>query len=357
MTSLWSRALNRVLISLALVAGVLVPGVVNAPAAHAYVACPSGGGLLRPLYERTPAQFGGDDEVWFDLRCDGSGRLYVTGTIKTGDLPANHCFEAFHNVDFNVHRAPEMVRLCTPWTTTTFNYPMLTQDGTRALAGYITDLWRKTTALCITAQWDYLRVDGWTCSKGTQRVTNEPMEGVKNHYNGDTYAQLLANPGTESMRLRGLHGIMINSLWASERGAARCIDVMGNNSAPGTDVHSWPCDGNAAQRWSLVPHTWSGQVYIERTQAPGICLDLDIGQGNGGRDNGVQIQTWGCHGGDNQRWWVDEYWGAGRVRLQTWAVPNRCIDLDMAPSEQLNPGADIESYQCHDGSNQKWLFS
>jgi hypothetical protein len=120
-------------------------------------------------------------------------------------------------------------------------------------------------------------------------------------------------------------------------------------------VHSWPCDGNAAQRWSIVPHAWSGQVVIQRTEVPNRCLDLDIGQGNGGRDNGVQIQTWECHGGNNQRWWLDEYWGAGQMRFQTWAVPNRCIDYDLGGG--TNPGARIQSWECHTGSNQMWRFS
>lgn len=137
MASLWSRALNkRVLVSLALVAAVLVPSVVEAPAANA-ATCPTPpGGPLRSVYNGW-----GDDSVVINLHCDGSGALYATGTIYTGDLAANHCFEVFHNVDLNEHKAPEMIRLCSPWTAKSFNYPIYRQDGNRAYANQIANLW------------------------------------------------------------------------------------------------------------------------------------------------------------------------------------------------------------------------
>jgi len=42
-------------------------------------------------------------------------------------------------------------------------------------------------------------------------------------------------------------------------GATECLDVYGSNTAPGTKVELWPCDGGANQKWTIESghrHRW-----------------------------------------------------------------------------------------------------
>ena len=59
----------------------------------------------------------------------------------------------------------------------------------------------------------------------------------------------------------------------------------------------------------------SAQAYapIESLYAPGKCLDVPAGS----RDNKVEMQIYGCNGGDNQQWafiQVDSQYGWGMIR-------------------------------------------
>jgi len=173
----------------------------------------------------------------------------------------------------------------------------------------------------------------------------------RNGHNNGLFCANTVSQGCKALIYGGHIGPMLQSRWAWDQGQSRSIDVAGNGSANGTDVHSWPSDGNSAQRWQIVPD--GSGVRIQRYDLPGKCLDLDIGYGNNGNDNGVQIQTWDCTGGNNQRWWQEDM-GGGWFRFRSqWS--NKCIDLK--PEGGLDPGARIYQWDCHGGSNQQWRIN
>ncbi|MFC1408437.1 RICIN domain-containing protein [Streptacidiphilus sp. N1-12] len=70
----------------------------------------------------------------------------------------------------------------------------------------------------------------------------------------------------------------------------KCVDVAAANSANGTAVQLYDCNGTAAQSWTVGT---DGTV-----RALGKCLDV-TGQGTA---NGTLVQLWDCNGSGAQQW-------------------------------------------------------
>jgi D-alanyl-D-alanine carboxypeptidase len=70
------------------------------------------------------------------------------------------------------------------------------------------------------------------------------------------------------------------------RALGKCIDVSGSNSANGTAIQLWTCNGTAAQQWRALP---SGALLNLGT---GKCL-ATVG---GGSASGTLLQLWTCNG-------------------------------------------------------------
>lgn len=114
--------------------------------------------------------------------------------------------------------------------------------------------------------------------------------------------------------------------------AGKCVDVAGANSANGTAVQLWDCNGTGAQQW-----TRSGSAL----QALGKCLDVS----GGGTTNGTQVQLWDCNGSGAQQWNVT----AGNDIVNTQA--NKC--LDVTGNNSAN-GTRLQIWDCTGAANQKW---
>jgi glucosylceramidase len=126
-------------------------------------------------------------------------------------------------------------------------------------------------------------------------------------------------PGDRTGRITGLAG--------------KCLDVAGANSADGTQVQLYDCNGSAAQQWTLAS---DGTV-----RALGKCLDVS---GNSTAD-GARVIIWSCHGGANQRWIAT----AGNDLTSVSA--NKCLDVTDRNSANGTP---MQIWTCTGGSNQKW---
>ncbi|MCL6669186.1 chitinase [Streptomyces panaciradicis] len=115
--------------------------------------------------------------------------------------------------------------------------------------------------------------------------------------------------------------------------AGKCLDVAGANSADGTAVQLYDCNGTAAQQWTVGS---DGTV-----RALGKCLDVT---GNSTAD-GAKAQLWTCTGGANQKWTVT----AAHDIVNPQA--NKC--LDVTDNSSAN-GARAQIWSCTGAANQKW---
>ncbi len=114
--------------------------------------------------------------------------------------------------------------------------------------------------------------------------------------------------------------------------AGKCMDVSGSNSANGTHVQLWDCNGTSAQNWTQ---------YSDNTlHALGKCLDAT---GNG-TANGTKLEIWDCNGGANQVWQV---YNGGYIN----PVSGRCVD---DPSSSTTNGTQLQLWDCNGTNAQKW---
>ncbi|MGW2858057.1 lectin, partial [Streptomyces sp. NPDC001215] len=115
--------------------------------------------------------------------------------------------------------------------------------------------------------------------------------------------------------------------------AGKCLDVAGANSADGTPVQLYDCNGTAAQQWTVGT---DGTL-----RALGKCLDVT---GNSTAD-GARAQLWSCTGGANQKWTVT----AAHDIVNPQA--NKCLDVTGNNSANGTP---TQIWSCTGGANQKW---
>jgi beta-glucanase (GH16 family) len=113
----------------------------------------------------------------------------------------------------------------------------------------------------------------------------------------------------------------------------KCVDVAGANTANGTPVQLWDCNGTNAQQWTVGT---DGTI-----RALGKCLDVT----SGSTADGAKIQLWDCNGTGAQRWTVT----AARDIVNPQA--NKCLDATGMSSAN---GTRLQIWTCSGGANQKW---
>jgi len=113
----------------------------------------------------------------------------------------------------------------------------------------------------------------------------------------------------------------------------KCVDVAGSNSANGTPVQLYDCNGTAAQQWTLGS---DGTV-----RALGKCLDVT----NQSTADGAPLQLWDCTGGANQKW------SATAAHDLVNPAADKCMD---ATGQSSANGTRLQIWTCTGTANQKW---
>jgi glucosylceramidase len=113
----------------------------------------------------------------------------------------------------------------------------------------------------------------------------------------------------------------------------KCVDVAGANSANGTAVQLYDCNGSTAQRWTVGT---DGTI-----RALGKCLDVS----GGSTADGAVVQLWDCNGSGAQSWQVT----AARDITNTGA--GKCLD---ATGHSSANGTRLQIWSCTGAANQKW---
>ncbi|WP_435972387.1 ThuA domain-containing protein [Streptomyces sp. Qhu_M48] len=154
--------------------------------------------------------------------------------------------------------------------------------------------------------------------------------GLQNHGDGDDVAFRNIRvkqsggqqPGPRTGEVKGVNG--------------KCLDIDNAQTADGTKVQVWTCNGSSAQTWTVAD---DGSL-----RALGKCLDVS---GGGGAD-GTKIQLWTCNGTGAQKWAPQA--SDGTVRNPQ---SGKCLD---ASGGTWNDGTPVHLWTCHTGPNQKWTL-
>jgi chitinase len=115
----------------------------------------------------------------------------------------------------------------------------------------------------------------------------------------------------------------------------KCVDVAGANSANGTAVQLYTCNGTGAQTW-----THTGSTF----QSLGKCLDVAAA----GTANGSLVQIYDCNGTNAQNWTT----GANNRLVNSGS--GKCLD---ATGNSSADGTRLQIWTCAGTANQSWTLS
>ena len=113
----------------------------------------------------------------------------------------------------------------------------------------------------------------------------------------------------------------------------KCVDVAGANSANGTAVQLYTCNGTAAQSWTVGA---DGTV-----RAFGKCLDVS----GANPANGTKVQLYDCNGTAAQQW--------APAADGTLRSLGKCLD---ATGPSSADGTRLQIWDCAASANQKWTL-
>ncbi|NEC67830.1 glycoside hydrolase family 16 protein [Streptomyces sp. SID9727] len=118
--------------------------------------------------------------------------------------------------------------------------------------------------------------------------------------------------------------------------AGKCVDVAAANTANGTPVQLYDCNGTNAQKWTVGA---DGTIW-----ALGKCLDV----ASGGTADGTKVQLWDCNGSAAQKWAVS----GARDIVNPQA--NKCLDVT---GNNAANGTPLQIWTCAGTANQKWTVN
>jgi len=125
-------------------------------------------------------------------------------------------------------------------------------------------------------------------------------------------------------------------------GNGDCLQTTGGTADIGTPVVQEPCNGSAAQEWTLDS---SSERIIN--QATGDCLDA-----RGGAANGTPVQQWTCNAISNEKWAT----GASAITEVVSLVSgtsSHCLD---DPGQSTQPGQAMQIFACNGTPAQVWFI-
>ncbi len=115
-----------------------------------------------------------------------------------------------------------------------------------------------------------------------------------------------------------------------------CLDVRSSNTANGTPVQIWPCNGTGAQQWTYVE---AGSTL----HALGKCLDIT----GGGTADGTKVQLYDCNNTAAQVFihqTNDSYYNP---------QSSKCLD---DPGASTTAGTQVQIWDCNGTGAQRWVM-
>lgn len=121
------------------------------------------------------------------------------------------------------------------------------------------------------------------------------------------------------------------------RHSGKCLNVAGAAKADKTPIVQWDCSEWAHDNF-VFESRGDGYYTISPAHARGSCLDVDW---NRRFDEGVQIELYRCHGGDNQAFRLQ--YAGGQYFQVVSKVSGKCLDV---AAHSTSSGAAIIQWNC-----------
>ncbi|MFJ2257037.1 PQQ-dependent sugar dehydrogenase [Streptomyces sp. NPDC087844] len=191
-------------------------------------------------------------------------------------------------------------------------------------AGSTTGTLLGTATVPVTGGWE-------TFQDVTAALSNQPTGSTSLHlvfkggsgalFDVDEFSFTTSGGATRTGEVKGVNG--------------KCLDIDNAQTADGTKVQIWTCNGSTAQKWT----TGSDSTL----KALGKCLDIS----GGATADGTKVQLWTCNGSGAQTWAAQP---DGTVRNPQ---SGKCLD---ASGGTWNDGTAVHLWTCHTDANQKWTL-
>ncbi|MEV0186123.1 DUF5010 domain-containing protein [Streptomyces sp. NPDC050625] len=149
------------------------------------------------------------------------------------------------------------------------------------------------------------------------------------------------SPGTyHTVQLQQVTGGQNINWWQAKAASitgygGKCADVAGADTADGTAIQLYTCNGTAAQTWTKAA---DGSL-----KALGKCMDVT----GGGTANGTKVQLYTCNDTGAQQWRP----GASGSLVNPQS--GRCLD---ATGPSSADGTRLQIWDCAGSANQSWIL-
>jgi hypothetical protein len=126
--------------------------------------------------------------------------------------------------------------------------------------------------------------------------------------------------------------------------SSKCLDVESASNRSNANIQQWGCSGGSNQLWDIVDLGRGEYSIISQRSNKALTV-------GGGSSDGANVAQDRWQGGDSQRWRLERA-GNGSYRIVSVAT-NSCLDVEGAKRED---GANIQVWGCSGGANQTWLL-
>jgi hypothetical protein len=121
--------------------------------------------------------------------------------------------------------------------------------------------------------------------------------------------------------------------------ANKCLDVSGESTVEGAQVHLWDCHARPNQQWQGHPVGVPGRI----EGAQGRCLEVS----DGSTVNGARVQLGTCNETPAQQWTLTE---DGKLK----GPGGKCLDVEAGGTAN---GSRIHLWDCHEVESQRWTVT
>jgi hypothetical protein len=186
----------------------------------------------------------------------------------------------------------------------------------------------RTAEITRAGQAQVIRVVEVAAGTGNLVLSGIPTGDYVLRSNGNVSSLRVGTDGVVALKPVAFALVNVNS--------GRCLDVTGGGAADGVPVQQFGCHGGDDQAWQMKNGTL---VNVHS----GKCLDVP---GSSAEDH-ARIQQFSCNGGTNQSWQITR---AGSV-VNTSS--KRCLDV---ADGSLDDHAVVQQFACHGTANQRWTL-